>query len=335
MARQQSGKVPAGHEETFMNFLKNIRIGTKVMVGFAIVLALLATVAGVGYFGLQGAGGNFSDYREAALQRNQFNRIANAMQRVRVNVRNFLLDSTDAVAKQTFDRLDLTQKEIDDAQQLMAGRKDLLPQVDKMDGWIKEWRREFQTMVDLQGEIDRQVRDGLQKAGPDMERDLTALMESMKKDGSTDGILLAAEGMRQLLLARLYGQRFLRASEESAAERVKKEMAEFSEHLGELAPIVKTAEEKALLAKVGTAAKAYLAAWDATYKATLVRDHTFKVKITQLGNDLVKTGDDVMAVLRDYQDALGPRAQARTGRPWSSPWSFRRLPSCSALPLPG
>jgi len=297
-----------------MNFLKNIRIGTKVTAGFAIVLALLATVAGIGYFGLSGADQNFDDYREAALQRNQFNRIANAMQRVRVNTRNFMLEPTDAAAKQTLERLGLVQKEVEAAEQLMAGRKDLLPQVTKLDGWNKEWVAAFQDLVKLQAEIDKQVENGLQKAGPEIEHQLTALMESLQKDGNAQGVFLAAEGMRHMLLARLYGQRFLRSSEESAAARLKAEMAEFGKHTGELEKVVQRPENKALLAKTVTADKAYLTAWDATHKATVARDTLFKVKMTQLGNDMVKTGDDVMAVLRDFQDALGPRAQAENQR---------------------
>jgi methyl-accepting chemotaxis protein len=293
-----------------MTFLRKIRIGAKVAAGFAIVLTLLAMVAGVGYFGLNGADANFNEYRDSALQRNQFNRIANATQRVRVNVHSFLLDPQATEIKTTFDRLDLVQREVNAAQQLVLGRKDLMAQVDRLDGWTKDWRQEFQTMVDLQTEIGRQIRDGMEKAGPDMELELDALMKSLKNDGNAEGVLMAAEGMRHMLLARFYGQRFMRTSEEATAERVKSEMVEFAKYQAELDKVVKNAGNRALLAKMAVAAKAYTAAWEATYKATLGRNNAFKVKMTQLGNDMVKTGDDLVAVLRDFQDELGPRAHA-------------------------
>ncbi|MBE0530721.1 MAG: MCP four helix bundle domain-containing protein [Rhodospirillales bacterium] len=297
-----------------MSFLKNIRVGMKVASGFAIVLALLAMVAGVGYFGLSGADDNFNLYRDSALQSNQISRIANAVQRVRVNVRNFLLDPQDAIIKQTVDRLDLVQKEIDSALQLMAGRRDLTGQVDKLNGWTKDWRREFQGMVDLQAEIDKQVRDGMQKAGPDMERDLNTLTENLEKDGNAAGVEMGAEAMRHMLVARVYGQRFLHTSEESAAEQVKAEMINSAKYQAGLDTFAKNPEDRALLIKVTAGAKAYAVAWEAVYKATVARNQVFKVKMTQLGNDMVKTSDDLIATLREFQDELGGRAHAENQR---------------------
>ncbi|MDX9861929.1 MAG: methyl-accepting chemotaxis protein [Rhodospirillales bacterium] len=297
-----------------MTFLRNIRIGTKVTAGFAIVLALLAIVAGVGYFGLDGADRNFNDYREAARQRNQLNRVTYAIQRVRVNIRNFMLDPQEAVIARTFDRLNLVQQEIDGAKERLIGREDLLPQVGKLDGWAKEWVVAFQNLTKLQGEVDKQVRDGLQKAGPEIEHQLTALMENLQKDGNAEGVFLAAEGMRHMLLARLYGQRFLRGSEESAAERLKSGMADLDKYVSELEQVVQRPENKALLAKVVTAANTYATAWDAVYKATLARDELFKVKMPQIVDGVVNTGDELVAVLREFQDELGPRAQAENQR---------------------
>ncbi|WP_316977286.1 HAMP domain-containing methyl-accepting chemotaxis protein [Shumkonia mesophila] len=297
-----------------MTFLRKIRIGTKVAAGFAIVMALLAMVAGVGYIGIHGASGNFNDYREAALERSQLDHIATATQRVRVNVRNFLLTPREDVAKRTFERLDMVQKEVAAAQQLMAGRKDLLVQVDKLDSWNKEWRREFQAMVDFQAEIDRQVRDGLEKVGPEMERDLETLMNVLKLNGDADGVEIVAKATRHMMLARLHGQRFLRTSDEDAAERVKSETAEFGKYQAALDKVVRNAEDREPLLKVMEAAKVYTAAWEATHTAIVARDNAFKVKMTQFGNDMVKTADDLATVLRDFQEVLGPRAEAENER---------------------
>jgi methyl-accepting chemotaxis protein len=297
-----------------MTFLRNIRIGMKVAAGFAVVLVLLVMVAGVGYIGLHGASDNFGGYREAAVERSQIDRIVNATQRVRVNVLNFLLNPREAAVKTTLDRLDMLQKEIEAARQLMAGRKDLLAEVDKMDAWSKEWRQEFQSTVSLQAEIDKQVRDGLEKIGPEMERDLDTLMNVLKLNGDADGVEIVAKATRHMVLARLHGQRFLRTSDEDAAERVKSETAEFGKYQAALDKIVRNAEDREPLLKVMEAAKVYTAAWEATHEATVARDKSFKIKMTQLGNDMVKTGDDLVAVLRDYQDALGPRAEAENQR---------------------
>ncbi|MEO5338781.1 MAG: Tar ligand binding domain-containing protein, partial [Magnetospirillum sp. WYHS-4] len=290
--------------------LKNLKIATKVFTGFGVILALLVGLSVVGGASLNTAGGYFHDYREAARQRNQLNRVGITMQRVRVNVRNYILDPKEDIAKQTIDRLGLLSKDVAEAKNLLASRKDLLSQVEKLEKAEHEWKTLFEGVVAAQKKADGLLRDVLEKIGGETDQTLAQMTQNAAKIGNADAAIAMGEMGGNLLRARLAMSRFLRSSEAADADRARKELAEMGEDIAKLMPELKVEENKVKLAKVEELRKQYLAGAEETVKAVNERNDLFKVRMTALGNDMVKTGDDLTGTLRDFQDALGPKAES-------------------------
>ena len=290
--------------------LKNIKISTKVFSGFGLILALLVTLSAVGSMSLDTAGGYFTEYREAARQRNQANRVAIALQRVRVGVRNFIIDPKAEVAAQTVERLGLLEKEVDAAKERFASRKDLLPQIAALEKGQQELKTQFAYLVDKQNQRNVLVRDTLDKAGPEMERALTTLVDNTAKTNDAEACVALSKVQRDMLLARMSMQRFLRTNAPEDADKSRKAIEGMEKEIAAARTKLKIESDLALLGTVAELRGKWAAAAEGTVKAIDERNVIFKVRMVETGNAVVKVGDDLTKTLREFQDALGPKAQA-------------------------
>ena len=75
-----------------MKWFANRKISTKLLLGFALVCLLTATVGGVGVYniGLMDENGSIM-YDNMAVPLGQLTRIATSFQRIRVNLRDIIL----------------------------------------------------------------------------------------------------------------------------------------------------------------------------------------------------------------------------------------------------
>ena len=70
---------------------KNLRLGSKIGLGFGIVLLLLSVVLTTSIFALQKADNGISDYRGLARDTNLAGKLQANMLMVQMNVKNFLI----------------------------------------------------------------------------------------------------------------------------------------------------------------------------------------------------------------------------------------------------
>ncbi|MEO5338567.1 MAG: Tar ligand binding domain-containing protein, partial [Magnetospirillum sp. WYHS-4] len=290
--------------------LKNLKISTKVFAGFGTILALLAVLSLVGGVSLGSAGGYFTEYREAARQRNALNRVNIALQRVRVNVRNFIIAPKDQVARQTIDRLGQLDRETGEALKVMASRPDLVSQVRIVDAKGKELSTLFSDVVKRQADADKAVKDVIDVAGFQADHELTGLIKTGQRENLIDEMYYGGMALRHLLLARLEARTFLARGDEESFGQAKKNLAELDGFLQKLAKAMEDDRRKARVVKIAESSKTFARGLDDLHTAVQTRNDIFEVRMTALGNDMVKTGDDLTGTLRDFQDALGPKAES-------------------------
>ena len=71
-------------------FFANMKVKTKVLLGFAMVLLLLATVAGVSYFGFNGISGQFGQYSDAVTIASDSGGIERDLVKLRRDIDNYV-----------------------------------------------------------------------------------------------------------------------------------------------------------------------------------------------------------------------------------------------------
>ena len=153
------------------------KISTKVFAGFALILLLLAIIAVVSVTNLMGAEGYFKNYRSLARQTVADSRVQANMLMTRIYAKNFVIDANPENIAGVEERAQTTIEMIAEARELTAD-SGFQMLIDNLDSELKDYLARFEEVTAKQSQRDELVNNTLNVIGPQMERNLTAIMES-------------------------------------------------------------------------------------------------------------------------------------------------------------
>jgi len=112
---------------------KNLKIASKIGLGFGAVLALLAIVLGIAILSLERADEGITEYKGLARDTNLSGRLQANMLMVRMNVKDFLITKSDKDLQQYSDYLSKMQGFLDEAKREIQKpeRASLISEIDK------------------------------------------------------------------------------------------------------------------------------------------------------------------------------------------------------------
>ena len=184
-----------------MAVLNNLKIWLKVACGTGLLLVLLLIIGAVAWDSLNGALGDFTDYRHIARQNNALGRIQANMLEVRVHAKDFLIRGTDDAARDVEERATKVSALVSDARGLFESGA-AVAVLDGVGKKVAEYQATFVKTTALQ-KRRAELFLRMNQLGPVMEKSLTAIMEGAHHDGDGEAAFLAGEALRNLLLARL------------------------------------------------------------------------------------------------------------------------------------
>ncbi len=288
--------------------MKNIKISTKVFSGFGVVLALLLIIAVVGFSSLNGAGDNFTDYRNLARQTNEAGRVQANMLMTRMFVKNYIISASEENTKGVHERAKLTSDLIPGMKELTAN-PDFLKIIEKVEGQLNAYVGHFEEATKKQAMRNEQVAI-LDFTGPAMEEKLSQIMESANDDGDAEAAYRAGMTLRNLLLARLYVTKFLVENDQPSVDRVMKEMAEMDENQKTMLSTLQNPTRRQLATEVEDLHQKYVPAFQATVKAITERNAIIKEQLDRIGPLVAEETEDLKLAIKAHQDELGPKAAA-------------------------
>ena len=106
--------------------------------------------------------------------------------------------------------------------------------IESLDQELHDYVAQFEKVTAKQERRDEIVHGTLNVVGPRMEKGLTRIMESAFADGDTEAAYRAGLTMRNMMLARLYANRFLIQNDDASYRRVLDEFLAMQENLDEL-----------------------------------------------------------------------------------------------------
>ncbi|WP_299620728.1 methyl-accepting chemotaxis protein [Pelagibius sp.] len=300
---------PSGSAAGFLGFLSNIKISSRVFGGFGIVLSLLALLGGISIFSLDQSNGIFTEYRSLARQANAVGRVQANLLMTRMNVKDFIITKSDKDKNEVFHFEEKTSSLIDEALALVTDpeRRALL---EGMKAEMDEYKGYFEDVIALNDKRSQIVHDVLNKAGPQIEKDLTAIMESAYRDGDAEAAFNAGMVLRNLLLARLYATKFLVDNQEDSYNRVKQEFTQLDERSGELLTSLQNPRRRQLAQSVVTNVKTYEASFDEVNTVINERNSVIREKLDKIGPAVAKEIEDYKLSVKSRQDEIGPQAAA-------------------------
>jgi methyl-accepting chemotaxis protein len=291
-----------------LNPFTNMKVGVKVGLGSGVILLLLIVVATVSYFGLSGANKNFREYRGLAIETNQMGRIQANLLTARLGAKDFFKKNTMGAADLVRERIDITQKLIDDAEKTFT-REEALKVMAEARKEIAAYENAFEEVMVLVEKRNGLVNE-LNAIGPDIEKNLTAIMESANRDNDTSASFKAGLSLRSLMLARLYSNRFLVDNLAESADRAKQELASYEQDSETLLASLQNPTRRKLATEASKGAAAYKQTFDEIEATINERNDIITGTMDVIGAKLAEQTEKLKLANKALQDELGPRATA-------------------------
>ena len=213
-----------------MRLLKNLKLASKLSVGFGSILIILLCTVLFGYFGLARINQNFTYHREISADDTIAGRVQANLLESRIAFKNFL---------QTGDRtqLNIFQERFSKMEGFIVELKnnvsdsDMETEINYISEYSKEYKGCFEKVFLLKEKRDEIYNISLNLKGPELEKNLSLYMNtaySKKYEMSHYG---ASNAVRSMLIARLHAARYLENHDTQEKEKVKGALAELDQWL--------------------------------------------------------------------------------------------------------
>jgi signal transduction histidine kinase/DNA-binding response OmpR family regulator len=264
-------------------------------------------------FSLMGADKNFKTYRTLARQTNADGRVQANMLMTRLLAKDFVITASRDNIEGVRLRAAKTIEMIDDARELTHDPGYLLL-IESLDQELQEYVAEFEKVTTRQEQRDEIVHGTLNVVGPRMEKNLTRIMESAFADGDTEAAYRAGLTLRNMMLARLYSNRFLIQNDEPSYRRVKAEFLAMQEHLDELMSNLGDSERLEIGGSIRDDQRIYASAFEDVHGLITQRNDTIRNQLDKIGPKVADKVERLKLAIKAEQDSLGPIAEAEIDR---------------------
>jgi signal transduction histidine kinase/DNA-binding response OmpR family regulator len=283
-------------------------ISSKVMLSLGTIIVLLLVISSVGLMALYDSQQTFQTYRGMARQTNADGRIQANMLTTRLFAKNFIIEPGKESIEGVNDRARQTLKLITEAREL-SNREQYDEAMARMDAALTEYIANFKQVVSKQAVREELVSNMLDRMGPEMERNLTKIMDSAFNDKHTDASFWAGMSLRSLLLTRIYVTKFLVENDEASYARA---TTEFTAMAGNLEQLIGRLENKLrlkLAGEVKVKQKAYRDAFERVFNAITARNDFIRNRLDRTGPRVADEIERLKLEIKEQQDILGPQAE--------------------------
>ncbi|WP_422367692.1 HAMP domain-containing methyl-accepting chemotaxis protein [Pelagibius sp.] len=292
-----------------LGFMNNIKISSRVFGGFGLILAMLTTVAVLSIYSLDVANSTFTEYRTLARQANAVGRVQANLLMTRMNVKDFIITKSQKDIDEVFHFEEKTVELVEDAEELVAD-PDRLELLEGMKQRMEEYRGHFENVVALNDKRNEIVNGTLNVIGPQIEKDLSAIMQSAYRDGDAEAAFTAGMVLRNLLLARLYATKFLVDNKQESYDRVMKEFGELGELSDDLLASLQNPRRRQLATAVVQNVSIYRESFDEVNVVINQRNSVIRENLDKIGPEVAKDIEDYKLSVKSRQDMIGPEASA-------------------------
>ena len=292
--------------------MNKLKLSLKIGGGFGFILILLSVVALFSWYGLTTMDRGMQEHGRRAGNFNMVSALQGHMLMVRMKVKDFMINHNDQDLKGYKDNLAKLQNSLVEAKGKIKN-PERAANIAKLDANVSAYQKSFERLVADIKESDRIINDVLRILGPAIQEELTAIMISARNDQDLEAIGRSGLAVQNLLMGRLYAQRFLATASEKDAELVEKENAKLQQIVEQLV-VTANHERKAIAQQVLGEAKTYLVSFKQMAKATISRNAEYNGTLTTLGVEVAAVVSDMLKSYEDDQQKLGVALQETSRR---------------------
>jgi methyl-accepting chemotaxis protein len=239
---------------------KNLRVKTKILLGFGLVLALFAGVSALGYRSMTTVSHQFDGFVHTTELVGAVRGASQGFTELRRHAREFANLSIEDEAKLARDTAKGVQANIAQGLKLnrdAEGRKRL----DDMNSQLDAYMKHFEQVVALRHEHAKLIKETLDPAGSKIREDFEHLATAAARSGDSNVAILANTALLSVMRVRLYVNEVLDRHEQSAMAEVAKHFADLGQVLAALDGATKGAAFRTDFEDAQKLAKDYQAAY--------------------------------------------------------------------------
>ncbi len=287
---------------------KKMTIGKKIGIGFFAVLALLVIMTLVAASAFKKSSSGFTRYRQIARNTNVCGVIQSNLLMARMKVKDYIISATDKDRLAFMEFFEASTSAANEAHGLIKN-KERLEAIEMVKESLEKYASAFEQVTQLQNKRNDLVIRGMDKIGPQMEKELTSIMESANKDEDIVAAFNAGEALRDTLLIRLYAMKFVQDNQQGYVDRVHQEAAKVEKYLQILDKELNNPERRKLFTSFQENKKLYFAKFNALTDTIFERNDIINNTLNEIGPQVASTLDNIKGQYKTEQDALGPKLQ--------------------------
>ena len=215
----------SGATSGLFGFFTNRKINTKILIGFAVVLVLTAVLAVMSYRGFTRVSEGFDTFKLRVTVVGIARDVDREFVALRQFVREFAVSGDESLieeARKRQERLVAKIKQGLDTYKVAERRK----KMEEIREHAELYARHFDKLVALKREQNKLTKEVLDPLGLKSTVGIEELQAAaVAKAGNSNGMILAGEALKQLLLARLNVNKLLGRHEQSSADGAEKALA--------------------------------------------------------------------------------------------------------------
>lgn len=235
---------------------RDLTIRVKLLLGFAVVLALLAVVAASGVASLLVAFGALDRYRSLVEQVEIADSILARFLKLRGHAREYSISGDPADAAKVVEGAQYLRADFDKALKAfpVAERRKL---VEEMSNTFDDYLANFTRGQELQEESVALVKNHLDPTGRYMMETLDAVLERATRSGNTDAVASIRDAREHALQGRLYANIVLGRRDPAYAKKTENEFDKMDEIVVALEARLTAPEDRWLLGALKVSSDAY------------------------------------------------------------------------------
>ena len=245
--------------------LGNLKIKTKILLGFASVLAILAAVGVQGYVLLNGVSNQFDAYAQRVNVVSVASDVDREFTDVRRLVRDYTAGGREDVAKATGEATKLVRAKIEEGVALTKN-PERLKQFKEMSEQAAEYAKNFDKLVVLKREQDKLIHEVMDPSGTKLRERFGALAAAAAKAGDGNASALAGTGLESLMVFRLRVNKMLGRHEEAAAKAAEEALVEFNKIMTGLDGATKSTSFRGVYDEIAAVSRKYADGFHRAFK---------------------------------------------------------------------
>ncbi|MGC9387225.1 MAG: methyl-accepting chemotaxis protein [Hydrogenovibrio sp.] len=283
-------------------------IRAKLLASFALLTVLVIGMSVFSITEINTSADGFKDYREMALDNMAASEIQALMVRTRLRTLRYMNDPTPERAAE-FEKFYTLTSDVLQRSRNSFQNPDRVELIEKVVSGSQQYHNGFKEIQALFATRDQLVNN-MNANGPKMEQLLTRVQTSAYNDGDYEAAFTAAQGLRTLLLARIYAIKFIEANEKADMDRTLQEFQNLENAMRALQDSIENPTRVDQLNQVFAIIQTYSDDVNALNQTINTRNDIYNNQLAVIGPQITVWTNEIQASIRAEQDQIGPMVQS-------------------------